>query len=147
MGDQADLLYFVFRVGLAVTLLLFLVVAALMIQRDLTRSSEPANLAQDMQELHLYVLEPGASGYSRGEMILVKRRAKVGRAAESDVRLDDPSVSMNHARLERSKGTWLLRDLQSTNGTFIEAAPVMEPTAVACGDSLAFGRVRMRVVC
>ncbi len=147
MSDSADLLYFAFRVGLALTLLLFVVVAVVMIHKDVVRSAEPAKTPQDLQELHLYVLEPGGSGYGRGDVIIVKRRAKFGRAEESDVRLDDPSVSLNHARIERAKGIWLLRDLQSTNGTFIGSAPVIEPTAVACGDSLAFGRVRLRVVC
>src|SRR5205085_1759002 len=48
----------------------------------------------------------------------------LGRAPGSDLRLDDPDVSRQHARLTlRADGIWLT-DLGSTNGTQVEAQPL-----------------------
>jgi hypothetical protein len=45
--------------------------------------------------------------------------AVIGRAEQCTVRLDDPSVSRRHARLEHRDGRWLLSDLDSSNGTYV----------------------------
>ena len=45
--------------------------------------------------------------------------AVIGRADQCTVRLDDPSVSRRHARIEHRDGRWLLSDLDSSNGTYV----------------------------
>ena len=45
--------------------------------------------------------------------------AVIGRADQCTVRLDDPSVSRRHARVEHRDGRWLLSDLDSSNGTYV----------------------------
>lgn len=47
---------------------------------------------------------------------------RLGRAADSDLQLDHPSVSRAHARLQRRQDGWWLRDLDSKNGSFIDGA-------------------------
>jgi pSer/pThr/pTyr-binding forkhead associated (FHA) protein len=44
---------------------------------------------------------------------------RVGRDPESDVAMDDPRVSWQHAVLRMEQDQWLLEDLGSTNGTFL----------------------------
>ncbi|MEM7564438.1 MAG: FHA domain-containing protein [Pseudomonadota bacterium] len=46
------------------------------------------------------------------------RRLIIGRTAQ--IRIDDPSVSRSHAEIKFSDGMILIRDLCSTNGTFVE---------------------------
>jgi len=41
----------------------------------------------------------------------------IGRGPDSDVRVEHPSVSTRHAELARESGRWVLRDLNSRNGT------------------------------
>jgi adenylate cyclase len=40
----------------------------------------------------------------------------IGRRQSSDIRLDFPNVSSNHAELSHRNGVWYIRDLGSTNG-------------------------------
>jgi pSer/pThr/pTyr-binding forkhead associated (FHA) protein len=50
----------------------------------------------------------------------------VGRAEEADVRIDDERVSRRHLEIRRAGGSWRVRDLGSSNGTFLDARPVTE---------------------
>lgn len=52
---------------------------------------------------------------------------RVGRAADNDVVISQQRVSRYHAQLRRVESTWLVYDLESTNGTFVDQVPV-EPT-------------------
>jgi hypothetical protein len=56
-----------------------------------------------------------------------------------DVVVDHPTVSRRHARLHHRDGTWVLQDLESTNGTTINGKRV-ERCRVEPGDRIALGR-------
>ncbi|MGH8077708.1 MAG: GAF domain-containing protein [Lysobacter sp.] len=47
-------------------------------------------------------------------------RLRIGRASDSDLRLDHPSVSRAHAELSHDGTAWRLRDLDSKNGSFAD---------------------------
>jgi pSer/pThr/pTyr-binding forkhead associated (FHA) protein len=62
----------------------------------------------------------------------------IGRESNTDIALDDPRVSRQHARLSyRQQQIWLT-DLRSSNGTFVNGAPIQE-RALQPGDTLSFG--------
>lgn len=64
----------------------------------------------------------------------------LGRAAPADVILDHPTVSRLHARITpSSNGVWVLEDLGSTNGTFVNGRQVNYAQAVSEADSIALG--------
>ncbi len=67
--------------------------------------------------------------------------ANIGRAEYNDLVLPDPSVSTSHAKLQRREGVWVLIDLDSTNGTFVDDEPVKGEMAIAPGASVRFGDV------
>lgn len=48
----------------------------------------------------------------------------IGRAAEADLRLNDPGVSRRHAEVRQESGEFWVVDLGSTNGLRVDAAPV-----------------------
>lgn len=64
----------------------------------------------------------------------------IGRSADSTIILDEASISGGHAEFVESKGTYLLRDLDSTNGTFVNGEPASD-TPLKHGDTIAFGSV------
>ncbi|MBF0285411.1 MAG: FHA domain-containing protein [Magnetococcales bacterium] len=65
----------------------------------------------------------------------------LGRHETNDWVLADPSISGVHARLRLSGGVWLLRDLQSTNGTSVNGRRLGgDPVELKEGDALKFGR-------
>lgn len=66
----------------------------------------------------------------------------VGREQGSDILLDEPSVSRNHAELRRQGSQVLVHDLGSTNGTLVNDKPVTE-TILEDADRLTFGNVTL----
>jgi pSer/pThr/pTyr-binding forkhead associated (FHA) protein len=65
----------------------------------------------------------------------------VGRADFNDIVIAEPSVSTTHAKLQRREGLWVITDLGSTNGTFVEGEPVEGDTALPPGTTIRFGDV------
>jgi len=62
----------------------------------------------------------------------------LGRRDSCDIALPDESVSRRHARLEPRDGGWVLTDLNSSNGTFVNGVRIRS-TALAPGDSVKLG--------
>ena len=73
----------------------------------------------------------------------VESTAKVGRGERGDVVLADPSVSREHAIVDVRGVQAFVRDLGSTNGTFVNGRRV-EKQSLRDGDELRFGNTRMR---
>src|SRR5579864_7227257 len=70
--------------------------------------------------------------------------ATVGRSASADIALDHPSVSRRHAQLlADEQGRWVVRDLNSRNGTTVNGAAIAEKL-LRDGDLLRFGEVTAR---
>lgn len=68
--------------------------------------------------------------------------ARIGRGLECDVTLNDPSVSRTHAVVDTVGAEPTVRDLGSTNGTFVNGARV-EAARLRDGDELRFGNTRV----
>jgi pSer/pThr/pTyr-binding forkhead associated (FHA) protein len=65
----------------------------------------------------------------------------IGRANDSTLVLADDFASAHHARLfPRSDGQWLLEDMGSTNGTYLDRTRVTRPTPVPPGAPVRIGK-------
>lgn len=62
----------------------------------------------------------------------------IGRDASCEVQLADAQVSRRHAEIYRAQGSWLIRDLQSSNGLFVNGARVAE-APIAAGVDVQLG--------
>jgi len=60
------------------------------------------------------------------ELVIQKPLVTIGTLPESDLVLTDPTVSRRHAEVEERTGGYLLRDHDSTNGTFLDSVKVRE---------------------
>jgi len=84
----------------------------------------------------------GLSGSQRGRSYkVVEAGITIGRSSSCDVVLDDHRVSSRHAWVGIVDGKALLRDLESTNGTFLNTAsqsPIHE-VELCAGDTIFFG--------
>ncbi len=69
----------------------------------------------------------------------------LGRANGAHAILDDVYVSDEHAEIIPDDGGWSIRDLGSTNGTFLNGAKVTRPVPLAAGDQLRLGKTRIEV--
>ncbi|HEX2517385.1 MAG TPA: DUF3662 and FHA domain-containing protein, partial [Chloroflexota bacterium] len=72
------------------------------------------------------------------------KQVRIGRGLDNEVVLDDASVSRHHAEITREDGALEVRDLGSTNGTWVNAGRV-DVAAVEAGDQIAFGAVHLEV--
>ena len=58
----------------------------------------------------------------------------LGREVGNELVIEDPQISRRHARLTRQGNSYLLEDLGSTNGTFVNGSRVTTPVLLANGD-------------
>ena len=67
---------------------------------------------------------------------------KIGRVKEMDIVIDNPSVSRNQAELVRqTNGTWIVRDLGSSNGTFVNGDKLSGDRPLQVGDEISMGDI------
>ncbi|HYH99267.1 FHA domain-containing protein [Hyalangium sp.] len=90
----------------------------------------------------LYVEKgPGA-----GQLIPVKQGPLIiGRASACDLRLQHPSISRRHAQLVRQGEHFVLRDMGSQNGTFVNRTKVSSDQDVRIGDEISLGNAVLRL--
>jgi ABC-type multidrug transport system ATPase subunit/pSer/pThr/pTyr-binding forkhead associated (FHA) protein/ABC-type multidrug transport system permease subunit len=69
----------------------------------------------------------------------------VGRDAAADIVIDTPNVSRQHARIEVTEEGYLVTDLGSTNGTWLNGERILGAVAVQAGDDLRVGPHRLRL--
>lgn len=86
------------------------------------------------------------SGHTSGkEFPLVEGLNRLGRAPGSEIHLDDASISAVHCELWLMAERLLLRDLGSTNGTFVDGRPANE-SVLHDGDIVTVGAVELEVL-
>lgn len=86
------------------------------------------------------------AGPQQGASVPVEPTINLGRAADSTLLLDDDYASARHAQLvQQDATTWVISDLQSTNGTYVNGKLVTEPTKVTVGDVVRIGKTLMRL--
>jgi FHA domain len=91
----------------------------------------------------LRVIEPAAFA---GQTFGLADETTLGRAPGCLIQLDDTYVSTVHARVSRSGDDYVVEDLNSTNGTYVNRSKVTSPTLLREGDRLQVGNVVMELV-
>jgi pSer/pThr/pTyr-binding forkhead associated (FHA) protein len=74
---------------------------------------------------------------------LIKDVTTIGRSAQTDVPLADDNASRQHCQVRKWAGKFLVEDLQSKNGTFVNGAKVVKEVALSDGDLIAVGDTTM----
>lgn len=82
-------------------------------------------------------------GVPPGAVYAVEGTLRIGRSDESDIVLNDPSVSRAHAVVEIVAGQAMLRDLESTNGTYLNGRRI-RAERLRDGDELQLGNTHLR---
>ncbi|HUC56878.1 MAG TPA: FHA domain-containing protein [Streptosporangiaceae bacterium] len=88
----------------------------------------------------LLVVRRGPNEGSR--FLLDSEVTEVGRRPDSDIFLDDVTVSRRHAEFYRSGGKFTVRDVGSLNGTYVNRNRI-EEAALNGGDEVQIGKFRM----
>ena len=79
------------------------------------------------------------------EVPLTQATATIGRLPDNTVRIDNLAVSGHHARISWEQEHYVLEDLGSLNGTYVNNERVGKAT-LKHGDEISLGRVVLRFV-
>jgi hypothetical protein len=85
-------------------------------------------------------------GPQRGELYTLKSQNVIGTDPMSDVVLTDPFMSSKHATIRAQGGTFMLEDMGSTNGTFVNDRRVRNHELVD-SDIIKFGSTMLKFKC
>jgi hypothetical protein len=85
----------------------------------------------------LLVTAGGLAGTTIG---LTDQQITIGRANDATLVLNDDYASTRHARLFPQDGQWIVEDLGSTNGTYLDRQKVTQPTPVPPGVPIRIGK-------
>ena len=88
----------------------------------------------------LLVVKRGPNAGSR--FLLDKDRTSAGRHPESDIFLDDVTVSRKHAEFSRQGGAFSVRDVGSLNGLYVNRQRI-DQAALSGGDEVQIGKFRL----
>src|SRR6266498_1641305 len=88
----------------------------------------------------LLVVKRGPNAGSR--FLLDRDTTSAGRHPDSDIFLDDVTVSRRHAEFRREGGEFVVIDVGSLNGTYVNREPV-DQAVLAGGDEVQIGKFRL----
>lgn len=67
----------------------------------------------------------------------------LGRSNNATIDIMDDYASSRHARVYDHDGVWVIEDLKSTNGTYVNGQQIVQPTIVSTEDSIRIGRTHL----
>ena len=153
---SVEYVLFVLRIVFIFALYFFIVMIARVLSREIATSGEAAPTPEARRPAgrgavvpgtaFLHVVDGADSGYAPGTSIRVASGSLIGRAPGCDVQLADAYTSSEHARLREERGRWLLEDLQSMNGSYVNGQRINGVRPLADGDTVQLGRVVLQFV-
>ena len=69
----------------------------------------------------------------------------LGRDPTCTLNVDDQTISARHAKLSYHQSQWWVKDLGSTNGTFLNQERIEEQQVITSGDILQFGKIEYEI--
>jgi FHA domain len=77
---------------------------------------------------------------NRGKSVELGHELTIGRADKCHIQLDDTYVSQMHARIFSRGDSYVVEDLGSTNGTYLNRRRITSPTELQRGDQVKVGK-------
>jgi pSer/pThr/pTyr-binding forkhead associated (FHA) protein len=146
------------KFGFLAVLYLFLLWVVWSVLRDLRRGSAPAAAQQGLSpdatgmyaaadglgDAHIDEMEPRllverANGHPAGVAYEIPQSGATLGRGEVEIRLDDPFASSRHARISQQGHVFVIEDLGSTNGTYLNDEPLDGPQPLHPGDRIRIG--------
>src|SRR5687768_7916350 len=94
----------------------------------------PDNVQTKAPEAVWALVGIAGAGQSTRKVIISGAQVLVGRLDDTDLRLDFRGISKQHAYLKLECGNLSVRDLGSTNGTFVNGRRIVDETSLKHGD-------------
>lgn len=154
---SVEYILFVLRVVFIFVLYFFIIMIARVLSREITtpadtRAAASAVVAPGRRgavmpgRAYLVMVDGAESGILRGTSLPVTSGTLVGRAASADVQIADAYTSSEHARFRSAADRWVLDDLESMNGSYVNGQRIRGSQPLADGDTVQLGRVVLQFV-
>jgi pSer/pThr/pTyr-binding forkhead associated (FHA) protein len=156
-----ELVLFLLRVGFLVLLWAFVIAAIVVVRNDMfgarpARAARTATVPRTAPTRPAKNPKPGRRSSARRLVVtegplagtsipLADAPVTIGRADDSTLVVNDDYVSSRHARLVPRGDTWVVEDMGSTNGTYLDRTKVSRPTPVPLGTSIRVGKTVMEL--
>ncbi|MEJ5254060.1 MAG: FHA domain-containing protein [Acidimicrobiales bacterium] len=98
-------------------------------------------LGEFPDDVGVLVVKRGPAAGSR--FALDKALVTAGRHPDSDIFLDDITVSRRHAEITREAGGYIVRDVGSLNGTYVNRERIDGPVPLRNGDEVQIGKFKL----
>jgi pSer/pThr/pTyr-binding forkhead associated (FHA) protein len=144
------------RLAFLAVLWLFVIAAVGVVRTDLfgpSRAARPRRQRKQAQPKAPRPVRPARPSRGAPQRLLVTAGAlsgttiglndqqiTIGRANDATLVLNDDYASSRHARLFPQDGQWIVEDLGSTNGTYLDRQKVTQPTPVPPGVPIRIGK-------
>jgi Inner membrane component of T3SS, cytoplasmic domain len=154
---MSELSLTIIRVAFLAVLWLFVIAAIGVVRTDLlggpatsprrSRSRQTQNLRPPRQAKPVRpgrgsprILVVTAGALKGTSLDLAQQQITLGRANDATLVLNDDYASSRHARIFPQDGQWIVEDLGSTNGTYLDRQKVTQPTPVPLGVPIRIGK-------
>ena len=142
------------RVAFLAVLWLFVIAAIGVVRTDLSGNSggrsraarrqttapRPGNKPQRSRRGQPHTLVVTGGALEGTTIDLSEQQITLGRANDATLVLNDDYASSRHARIFPQDGQWIVEDLGSTNGTYLDRQKVTRPTPVPAGVPIRIGK-------
>jgi pSer/pThr/pTyr-binding forkhead associated (FHA) protein len=145
------------RLAFLAVLWLFVITAVGVVRTDLfgqsSSSRKQKRQRQNARPRQARPARPAKPGRSEPQRLLVtggplsgttlpltEQQITIGRSNDATLVLNDDYASSRHARLFPQDGQWIVEDLGSTNGTYLDRQKVTQPTPVPTGVPIRIGK-------
>ena len=110
------------------------------------RARARADIGSGIITIQLEISSKDAPSRIYNNRILPGKSITLGRGEACDLKIDDRKLSRSHIKLENRGGLLILRDLESTNGTFLNGTKITGPEALKNNDTILVGLSKIKVV-
>lgn len=143
------------KFGFLLVLYLFLFLVARSALKDLRKGGVSTAAASDGTGLHeaqgarvaatdAWLVALTGAGMTGGERIDLFGGVTIGRDSEADVRIEDRFASGVHCRVQSRRNAYILEDMGSTNGTYLNGGRLRSETELHDLDEIAIGETTFR---
>lgn len=139
MEANLELFLFVLRILIVGLLYGFLYWALVTMWRSIAQKSTAAESVGTPNTLHLKDQNGNLRQFADPKLT-------IGRHPSCELKLEDDAISLRHARIFWEDGLWWLNDLDSRNGTFLNALPIEEAHILSLNDQIDIGHSSFTVI-
>ena len=141
------LLSFAFTMVFIIIIYFIIIYALKIMSRDVKQGSSRKKSEMTDFDLGLEVLNPGDNNLlKKGSMVPIRGVISLGRKEDNTIVLQDKFISGHHAKIFIKNREYILEDLDSTNGTFLNGKRIYGRVKLEEEDEITLGSLTLKVI-